>query len=65
MSQRIADRGIMTHIQECGVLDTLIIDLKLREMGREPREPITLERLDEATKAIGKIQQCRKQGLYK
>lgn len=60
---RINDHSVMTHLMEVGVLTTLIIDLKKRELGRE-HTPITMERLDEATKAIGQIQQCRRKGLY-
>lgn len=55
---------IMTHAQECSFLTSLIIDLKKRELGRE-HSPITMERLDEASKTIGKIQQCRKQALFR
>lgn len=62
---RIADRGEMTHVIECGHLVRLVIDLKLQLLGREMRDPITMERLDEATKHIGKIQQCRRNGLCK
>lgn len=58
------DGKMMTHSEECCVLTGLIIDLKKRELGRE-HEPITMERLDEATKAIGAIQQCRKQVLFR
>ena len=46
------------------MLTRLIIDLKKKEMGRE-HQPITMERLEEATKAIGKLQQCRKRGLFR
>lgn len=65
MSQRIADRGYIKHDEEVGFFTSLLIDLKLREMGREPRQPITLERLDQATKHVRTVMQCRKQGLYK
>jgi len=58
------DGKIMTHMEECGVLIGLIIDLKKRELGRE-HSLITMERLDEASKQIGKIQQCRKQALFR
>lgn len=54
----------MTHMEECGVLTSLLIDLKKRELGRE-HVPITMERLDEASRAVGKIQQCRKQALFR
>ena len=64
MPRDINAHTIMTHMEECRVLTGLIIDLKKRELGRE-HEPITMERLNEATKAVGTIQQCRKQGLYR
>lgn len=54
----------MTHSEECGVLTSLLIDLKKREMGLE-YTAITTERLDEASKAVGKIQQCRRQALFR
>jgi hypothetical protein len=58
------DGKIMTHSEECSLLTTLIIDLKKRELGRQ-YEPITMARLEEASKAIGKIQQCRKQAFFR
>lgn len=54
----------MTHMEECGLLTALLIDLKKRELGRE-HTAITMERLDEASKAVGKLQQCRKQALFR
>lgn len=54
----------MMHSEECRILTGLIIDLKKRELGRA-HEPITMARLDEATMAVGKIQQCRKQALFR
>ena len=51
-------------MEECGLLTGRIIDLKKRELGRE-YNPITMDRLEEASKAIGKIQACRKQGLFR
>ena len=64
MPRGINSGTTMTHMMECGVLTALIIDLKKRELGRE-HTPITMERLEEASKAIGTIQQCRKQALFK
>lgn len=61
---RTWDGKTMAHMEECGLLTGLIIDLKKRELGRE-HEPITMERLEDASKAIGGIQQCRKQALFK
>lgn len=54
----------MTHAQECSVITSLLIDLKKRELGHE-YAPITMGRLDEASKAVGLIQQCRKQALFR
>jgi hypothetical protein len=51
-------------MEECSMLTGLIIDLKKRELGLD-HQMITMERLDEASKAIGKLQQCRKQGLFR
>lgn len=61
---RQSDRGMMTHMHECSVLSMLIIDLKKQALGLS-HNPITMDRLDLATKAIGSIQSCRKQGLFK
>lgn len=54
----------MTHSEDCGLLTQLLIDLRKRELGRE-YEPITSERLDELSKAVGRIQQCRTQALFR
>lgn len=61
---RIAERGIMTHLQECECLTKLMLDLKKRELGRE-HGPITIERLDEANVAISKIMACRQKGIWR
>lgn len=58
------DGKTITHMEECSLLTALLIDLKKRELGREHAQ-ITMERLDEASKAIGIIQQCRKQVLFR
>lgn len=54
----------MTHSEECWVLNGLIIDLRKKMLDRE-HEPITEDRLNEASKAIAKIQQCRKQAIFR
>ena len=61
---REPDRGMMTHMAECSKLTSLLIDLKKREMGLE-YDRITMERLEDASKAVGRIQQCRQRGLFK
>lgn len=53
------DGKLMAHAEKCRVLTSLLIDLKKRELGHA-HQPITMERLDEATRAVGGIQQCRK-----
>lgn len=58
------DGKMMAHSEECRILTRLLIDLKKKDLGRE-HAAITMERLDEASKAVGSIQQCRKQGLYR
>jgi len=64
--KRIADRGEeMTHSSEVTYFNRLIIDLKLREMGKEPSEPITMERLQSATQYLQKISQCRKRTMFR
>jgi hypothetical protein len=55
---------IMTDMEKDSVLTDLIIDLKKREWGRDYKA-ITMERLNEASKAIEKLQQCRKQQLFR
>lgn len=54
----------MTHSEECGFLTSLIIDLKKRELGHA-YTPIPMARLEEASRMIGKIQQCRTQALFR
>lgn len=58
------DGTVITHANECSIINSLLIDLKKRELGRE-HTPITIERIDEATAAIGVIQQCRKQAFFR
>jgi hypothetical protein len=58
------DGKVMTHTEECSELTMLLIDLKKRELGRE-HSPITMERLETASKCVGKIQQCRTQALFR
>lgn len=58
------DGKVMTHANECSELTTLLIDLKKRELGHS-HEPITMARLEAASRAIGAIQSCRKQALFR
>ena len=55
--RRIAEVRMPRHPRECHFLTDLIIDLKLRELGKE-HEPITMKRLQQATKAVREISQC-------
>lgn len=64
MNSRVAERGIMTHWHEVGVLNQLLLDLRKQLLGYE-FSPITQERLDECCNAISKIMQCREKGLWK
>jgi hypothetical protein len=64
MNGRIADRGIMTHLAELGPLNALLLDLKKQKLGYA-FEAITDERLEECSKAVAKIMQCRKPGLMR
>lgn len=64
MTARISERGIMTHLEEVGPLTSLLIDLKKQQLGYD-FAPITMERLEECSKAIAKIMQCRKPGLMR
>lgn len=61
---RIGERGMMAHWMEVGPLNTLVLRAKLRELGR-PHEPITMELLEECTKSIGTIMQCRKPAVFR
>jgi len=54
----------MTHLFELGPLTALMLDLRKQSLGK-PFNPITVERLDECSKSIQKIMQCRQKGLYK
>jgi hypothetical protein len=64
MNLRMPDRGEMTHLVELGPLTKLMLDLRKQSLGRE-FDPITPERLDECSKAIHQIMQCRHRGLCK
>lgn len=64
MSDRTSDYGEMTHFQEIGCLTKLMLDLKKQKLGYTFDE-ISEERLEECSKAIHNIMQCRKKGLFK
>lgn len=51
------DPGIMNHFGAVGFFNRLIIDLKLRELGEE-HDPITMERLEEASAHVRDIAAC-------
>ncbi len=57
MSQ-IADERISKHSSAILFFDSLIVDLKLVELGHEPIKPVTLERLEQASRHIQDIQRC-------
>ena len=64
---RIADNNTRTrHSEEIAFLNALVIDLKkavIKSWGREKTflddKGITMDRLDEATRALDKLQQCK------
>jgi hypothetical protein len=51
---------LCNHNEAVGFFNRLIIDLKLQNLGQEPTEPITAERLNEASKHIRDIQSCQR-----
>ncbi len=56
---RIAERTTMgLHSEEIFFFNQLIIDLKKKQLGRE-YDPITMERLEEATRMLSKLERCR------
>ncbi len=57
MSQ-ITDERVSKHVAAILFLNSLIIDLKFIEAGHEPFEPITMERLEQASKHIQDISRC-------
>lgn len=66
MKTRIAPRdlSIPKHGQAIEWVHDLIFDLKLQMVGREPRAPITMERLDEWRKTHHReVSQCRTGGV--
>jgi hypothetical protein len=51
---------LCNHDEAVSFFNRLIIDLKLQNLGQEPTEPITAERLNEASKHIKDIQGCQR-----
>ncbi|MGA2502269.1 MAG: hypothetical protein ABSH20_31390 [Tepidisphaeraceae bacterium] len=65
-ASRIAnDLGTPKHGIAIEVLNRLLIDLKLQLLGRTPYEPITQERLADATVIVGQLSQCREPTRYR
>jgi len=67
---RIADNNFITkHGPEIEVLNRLIIEMKKlankSANGFIGNSPINMDRLNECTEAIGKIQQCKEQVRFK
>jgi len=57
---RIADdNGTPNHGEAADYFNQLILDLKKRLLGHE-HEPITMERLNEGTKHVLELDQCRR-----
>jgi len=65
MSGIADDLGHLKHSEAIGYFNNLIIDLKLQTLGKEPREPFTMERLDEATRHVQKLMECREKVRYR
>ena len=64
MSNRIAPRDPMAHVIEMDYFNALIVDLKLKELGKPMLRAIDMERLEEGTKHIRTLMQCRKKMLF-
>lgn len=63
---RIADNNTRTkHGEEIMVLNQLIIDLKLRELGKQEHDPITMDRLELCTRMLAKLSACKEQIRFK
>jgi hypothetical protein len=64
MPRNIHSGTAMTHAEECRFLNDLIIDLKKKDLGHD-HTPITMERLEMASKCMSTLQQCRVKMLYR
>lgn len=49
---------IHKHAKAISWINSLILDLKLQELGHKPMKPITVERLEEGEKHIRDLEQC-------
>jgi hypothetical protein len=62
--QRIADDiGVGNHDEAADYFSRLIIDLKKQLLGHD-HDPITMERLNEGTKHVSSIMDCRRPSRY-
>lgn len=53
------------HAEETEWMNELIIDLKLQLLGEAPRQPITMERLDEWNEVVArKLSRCRERTVF-
>jgi hypothetical protein len=52
------------HNEEIAFFTRLLIDLKKREVGHA-YEAITMERLEEGTRHVQTLFQCKKKGLFR
>lgn len=57
--KRLFDEPVLEHADAISCFNGLVIDLKLRIIGKELRE-ITPERIEEADKYYGELCRCRK-----
>lgn len=60
-TKRIAnDPGQPCHMAEADYFNKLIIDLKMQILGA-PFEPVSMERLEEGTKHVLALDECRRE----
>lgn len=65
MNERIAEMGVMKHVQAIEFFNDLIIDLKLLQLGKLPRQPITMERLEDATRHLVDLERCKEKVVWR
>lgn len=63
MKRIMDDPGIANHGEAIDFFNQLILDLK-KKMHGFPHEEITAERLDQGTKHVGELMQCRSQSKF-
>jgi hypothetical protein len=56
------NRGYAKHREQIAFFNDLIIDLKKQALGHEPGKPIDMPRLDQASRHVAELFQCRVTG---